>query len=62
MKGDGAPNLDKAAAKWILMRTLTAIVVVAERVGAEGRQNGSTLGGPPSALENAVPLAANGDG
>ena len=44
------------------MRTPTAIVVVAERVGAEGHQNGSTLGGPPSALEDAVPLAAYGDG
>ena len=40
---------------------LTAVVVITEGVDADGVQNGSALGSPPYALEEAGPLAADCD-
>lgn len=56
--GRGSWRYSGGRSAWVL----TAVVVVAGGVSAEWGQDSATLRGPPSALEYACSLAADGDG
>ena len=56
--GQGSWPFSYGRSAWVL----TAVVVVAGGVSAEGGLDSATLRSPPSALEDALSLAADGDG